>query len=226
MPDTRHETTYTITVNELTLTTLDPKITGRQLRGLAGATPASAYVLILIAKNSTQSVGLERTINLSEMEGQAVFRLFKGDRTYSFTINERGFEWGDASISGDDIRAIAAIPDDHELIVDSDGDRVLEDDEDVRLKREGVERIFSRPGEARSVTIIVNTRPKLISSRWLTFIELIELAFETPPVGENVAFTVSYRKGPKRRPEGSLLEGGKIRIKEGMVFNVSATDKS
>ncbi len=226
MPDTRQETTYSIRVDDLTLTTADPKLTGRQVRNLAGATPASAYALIMITENSAQSVGLDRSIDLGELEGPAVFRLFRSDRTFSFTVNERGFEWGAASIGEEEIRLIAGIPDDHELVLDSDGDRVIQDDEDVRLKREGVERILSRPEEARSVTIIVNTRPKTVLARRLTFMELIRLAFEVPPTGENVAFTVSYRKGPKWRPEGSLLEGGKIRIREGMVFNVSATDKS
>ena len=226
MADTHHGTIYTVKVDGDTITTEDPKLTGRQVRNLAGASPASDYILIMIADSAAQSVGLDRSVHLDEIASPVVFRLFQSDRTYTFTANERGFEWGDAAIDADEIRSIAGIPDDHDLILDSDGDRIIGDDEVVRLKGEGVERILSRPAAHQSITIIVNTRPKTISVRRLTFADLIALAFETPPSGENVSFTVSYRKGPKRRPEGSLLEGDGIRIKEGMVFNVSATDKS
>lgn len=226
MHDTIVETHYNILVDDLALVTTDPKVTGRQVRNLASASPASAFVLIIITKNSTQSVGLDRSIDLNDIEKPAVFRLFRSDRVFSFTVDERGFEWGAASIGEEDIRAIAGVPDDHELILDSDGDRVLHDDEEVILKRVGVERILSRPQKNLSINIIVNTRPKTVSKRRLTFMELINLAFEPLPSGENMAFTVSYRKGPKWRPEGSLLEGDKTRIIEGMVFNVSATDKS
>ena len=226
MADTQHRTIYTIKVNGLTQTTEDPKLTGRQVRDLAGASPASEYILIMIADGSAQSVGLDRSVRLDEIASPVAFRLFQSDRTFSFTVNERGFEWGDTTIDADEIRLVARIPDDHELALDSDGDRTIGDDEVIRLRGEGVERILSRPAANQTITIIVNTRPKTVSVRRLTFSELVALAFETPPTGENVSFTVSYRKGPKRRTEGSLLEGDSIRIKEGMVFNVSATDKS
>lgn len=226
MADTQHGTIYAIKVDGRTLTTEDPKLTGRQVRSLAGAAPASDFILIMIADGAAQSVGLDRSVHLDEIASPVVFRLFRSDRTFSFTVNERGFEWGDAVIDADEIRQVARVPDDHDLILDSDGDRIIGDDDAVRLKGDGVERIVSRPMANQTITIIVNTRPKTISARRLTFTDLVALAFETPPSGENVCFTVSYRKGPKRRSEGSLLEGDSIRIKEGMVFNVSATDKS
>ena len=180
----------------------------------------------MIAGNTAQSVGLERRINLAKQGSPTTFRLFRSDRVFSFTVNERGYEWGTSKISEDEIRWISAIPDDHELILDSGGDRVLEDDEIVNLSDRGAERFRSRPVENRSIKIIVNTREKTVSMRRLSFTKLVQLAFENPPTGENICFTVSYRKGPKKRPEGSLLEGEDVRIKEGMIFNVSATDKS
>lgn len=52
------------------------------------------------------------------------------------------------------------------------------------------------------------------------------LAFENPPTGPNIVFTITYRRGHGDKPEGTLVEGGTVRIKDGMIFNVTATDKS
>jgi hypothetical protein len=46
------------------------------------------------------------------------------------------------------------------------------------------------------------------------------------PGGENVTFTVTYRKGDQHKPEGSLVEGECVEVKDGMVVNVTRTNKS
>lgn len=35
-----------------------------------------------------------------------------------------------------------------------------------------------------------------------------------------------YRRGEGNKPEGSLVQGETVKIKDGMIFNVTATDKS
>lgn len=81
-------------------------------------------------------------------------------------------------------------------------------------------------GHNKDFTIVVNGRQKVVTARELSFAELIALAFDNPPTGQNILFTVTYRRGEGDKPEGSLLEGASVRIKEGMIFNVTATDKS
>ena len=39
-------------------------------------------------------------------------------------------------------------------------------------------------------------------------------------------FTITYRNGPKQNPEGEMLPGGKVKIKNGMIFDVTQTTKS
>ena len=80
--------------------------------------------------------------------------------------------------------------------------------------------------QATPTVIIVNGKRRRVTTLELTFAELIRLAFAPPPSGENICFTVTYRGGPCANPEGSLLEGQSVKITEGMVFNVTATDKS
>jgi hypothetical protein len=79
----------------------------------------------------------------------------------------------------------------------------------------------------KDYTIIVNTREKTVSQKELTFAEIIALAYDNPPTGSNVLFTVTYRRGKGEKPEGTMVETDPAtRIHDGMIFNVSATDKS
>nr|WP_319387994.1 multiubiquitin domain-containing protein [uncultured Cohaesibacter sp.] len=219
----KNQDTFQYELDGKAIITPDSIVTGRGIRASAGLNPASEYILIELGNLTSRSIGLEEEVNLAEISSP-IFRSFKGDRTFSFTINERGYEWGDEEISADDIRAIASIPDDQELILDSDRDRPIDDDDRVRLKSKGVERILSRPAE--QICIIVNTRQKFVSPGRISFAQLVALAFPDLPIGPNTAFTVSYRKGRGDKPEGTLIEGESIKVKKGMVFNASATDKS
>ena len=78
----------------------------------------------------------------------------------------------------------------------------------------------------KEFTIIVNGRPKVVTQKELSFSEIVALAFDNPPTGPNIVFTVTYRKGEGNKPEGTLIEGETVKIKDGMIFNVTATDKS
>lgn len=75
-------------------------------------------------------------------------------------------------------------------------------------------------------TVIVNGREKTVTEQELSFMEVVQLAFDPPPTGPFIVFTVTYRRGRGQKPEGTLVEGDSIKINEGMIFNVTATDKS
>lgn len=81
-------------------------------------------------------------------------------------------------------------------------------------------------GHNKGITIIVNGRQKVVTARELSFAEVVALAFDPLPTGENIVFTVTYRRGEGHKPEGTLVEGDTVKVKEGMIFNVTATDKS
>jgi hypothetical protein len=81
-------------------------------------------------------------------------------------------------------------------------------------------------GPPREFTIIVNGRKKVVATKELSFDEIVRLAFYPIPTGPNILFTVTYGHGPKVNPEGTLLEGETVEIKDGMVFSVTQTDKS
>ncbi|MDQ6883735.1 MAG: multiubiquitin domain-containing protein [Candidatus Dormibacteraeota bacterium] len=76
------------------------------------------------------------------------------------------------------------------------------------------------------VTIVVNGREKTVTGKTLSFDELLRLAFDPVPTGTNWVFTVTYRKGDDEKSDGTLVAGQTVKIKKGMIFNVTATDKS
>lgn len=84
----------------------------------------------------------------------------------------------------------------------------------------------ANPSTDKDLTIIVNGRDKVVDSKELTFTDVVNLAFDNPPSGPYIVFTITYRKGHGSKPEGSLLDGGSVKVKDGMIFNVTATDKS
>lgn len=108
------------------------------------------------------------------------------------------------------------------------GDRedpiVENDDEPVHLRED--EHFHSGPAQPRKYIIIVNGQKKTVTTKKVSFDEIVKLAFPTPPQGANILYTVSYEDGPRINPQGSLKEGQSVFVKNWMIFNVTATDKS
>jgi hypothetical protein len=84
----------------------------------------------------------------------------------------------------------------------------------------------AKPKPPKTILIIVNGRERHAEKGELSFDEVIALAFDPVPTGPNIEFTVTYRRGPKERPQGTLTAGHTVKIKQGMIFNATATDKS
>jgi len=83
-----------------------------------------------------------------------------------------------------------------------------------------------RDDRDREVTIVVNGRPKVVPKKKLTFEELVTLAFPDADPNPNIIYTITFKRGNGNKPQGTLVPGESVKIKEGMVFNVTATDKS
>jgi len=75
-------------------------------------------------------------------------------------------------------------------------------------------------------TVIVNGRPKKVDGETLIFEQVVALAYNPVPSGDNVVITVTYSgaRGPK--DEGILSDGESVAIKNGMHFYVKVTNKS
>jgi hypothetical protein len=85
-----------------------------------------------------------------------------------------------------------------------------------------------KPGDhERDTTIVINGQEKITVKKELAFEEVVSLAYDgDPPSGPNWEFSVTYRRGRGEKSEGSLVAGQSVPVKERMIFNVRATDKS
>lgn len=81
--------------------------------------------------------------------------------------------------------------------------------------------------DPKTVVIIVNTREKTVDkNKEISFEEVVSLAYDgNPPSGPYLEFTVMYRRGEGNK-DGSLVAGQSVKVKDRMVFSVSATDRS
>ena len=116
----------------------------------------------------------------------------------------------------------------NELFREVEGDHedpvVPEEPEPIHLLED--EHFHSGPPQPKKFRIIVNGQQKVVTTRTVTFEEIVRLAFPTPPDGSNILYTVSYEDGPRANPQGSMRAGQTVKVKDGMIFNVTATDKS
>jgi Multiubiquitin len=74
--------------------------------------------------------------------------------------------------------------------------------------------------------IIVNARRKTVTGRKISFEQVVKLAFPDGPPSAQTVYTVAYSNGPPRNPEGKMIAGQAVKIRDGMVFDVTETSRS
>lgn len=106
--------------------------------------------------------------------------------------------------------------------------RVSQNKEGITMEEElGKKENHGEHGEKEKLeTIIVNARPKEWEKKEISYEEVIVLAFGSYSNDPNVVYTVTYKKGDEAKHEGSLVNGQSVKVKDGMIFNVTQTNKS
>ena len=74
--------------------------------------------------------------------------------------------------------------------------------------------------------ITVNGRQRQVERDELSFDELVDIAFDDPPRGPQIVFTITFREAGGRIPEGELDEGQRLKVRDGTIINVGRTDQS
>ena len=80
--------------------------------------------------------------------------------------------------------------------------------------------------DAKEFEIIVNGRAKKWNSAQINFDQLVVLAYSFFEKNLVTIYTVTYERGNEQNPRGSMVIGNSVSVKNGMVFNVTATSKS
>lgn len=196
---------FTVNGQAFTLDDKDP--TARQILVAASYLPADECILVQLIGKASQAVGLDETVAL-DSPGQEVFRAFRGDRIFRFTLAGLGCDWGAAEIAEADLREIAGIDEDHVIILERDGrDRELGPDDRVELSDRGTEHFRVERGY---VTVLYDGEEvRLKRGRYTT--EQLIAAFDVP-AGYLLNLIDEHNMLVPLKP------GETIRIKKGMRF--------
>ena len=203
----------------------DPVPLGRQLLEAAALDPRDGYSLVAILPSGDfEDVRLNEPFDLRE-RGAERFVAFLTDRDYKLTLNDDELRWGKPVISGTVLYGLAKPGDGEGVFLEVPGgeDRLIELGELVDLTQPGIERFITA---RKTFEIIVNSRPRTVNARTVTFEQIVQLAF--PGQREpNVVFSMSYRHAASTPHAGELGAGGSVDVKKkGTVFNVTRTVQS
>jgi hypothetical protein len=180
---------------------------GEQVLKRAGCVPEGDYVLIQLLRHSSQSLGLNETVDLA-MKGTEPFRAFKSDRIFCFTLDGHGFEWGEAEIAERELRAIAQVADDEIIVLKRDGHDVdLAPDSVLDLGGAGTEHLGT---EKKFVTVYFENEPRELP-RGVYTTEQLKARFG---VKEGYVLEVINEEGNLT----PLKPGEKTRVKNGTRF--------
>ena len=80
--------------------------------------------------------------------------------------------------------------------------------------------------ENKVVTIIVEGTPHEWPKDDIKYSEVVTLEVPDYAQHPDITYSVTYKKGHGNKPEGILSPEASVKVKEGMVFNVSETGQS
>ncbi|MCJ7420449.1 multiubiquitin domain-containing protein [Sphingomicrobium astaxanthinifaciens] len=80
--------------------------------------------------------------------------------------------------------------------------------------------------ETKEVTIYVEGTPHPWSKDEISYEEAVTLEEPSYADNPNITYSVTYKRGQGNKPEGTLVAGASVKIKDGMRFSVSETGQS
>jgi len=195
------------TVNGVTVKLAEPMARGEHILDRAGLVPAADYALIQVLRHGTRLIGLGETVDL-QAEATEVFRAFRTDRVFLFTLNGQSYEWGAEKIPEPELRSIGHVSQDEVLVLDRDGTDIdLTPTDVVDLGHHGTAHLHT---EKRLVTVFFENKPVEIPRGTYTTEQLKKLF----NVQEGYVLEYINEEGQLT----PLKPGAKLRVREGMKF--------
>lgn len=149
-------------------------------------------------------------------------------RPTNFVVDGLNMVWPQKAITGQSIKRLVGKDDeDIEVLLEREDqpEKVIGDDDQVRLSGDGVEKFKTRPAKV-TITIIVEGTPHQWHKKKINYDEVVTLEMPGYAQHPEITYSVKFTNGPSNRPEGTLVKGESVRVKDGMIFNVSETGQS
>lgn len=82
-------------------------------------------------------------------------------------------------------------------------------------------------GNDKTVTIYVEGNPhEWPKNEDISYDQVVKLEVPTYTPGSNITYSVKWTKGNGNKPEGILVPGASVKVKDGIRFTVSETGQS
>jgi hypothetical protein len=199
---------FSAEINGETIHLVDPLPDARKMLIAANYLPADDCILVQILAHGARAIGLDETVDLRE-PGVETFWAFRADRIYRFTVDERGFDWGDSRIGERMLRAIAHVKDEEVIVLErhEQPDQELGLEDEVRLAGFGTEHLRV---EKRFVTVFFKDKAFQIRRGDYTTEQLMAIF----PIEQGYLLNLKTEDGELL----TLKPGQEIRVKNGMHF--------
>ena len=199
-------------------------ITGTEIKKIANLPKESKLYLVVADPWDDELISDDTQVNLARPE----IEQFVIKKKLHFTINKKEYDWESQFITGKQLKVLGNVKPEEDLFLEGDTPEeyeMIEDDTKIDLARPGFEHFISKESIV-DITIIVNGTPKKWSKKKITFVEVIIEAFGKYIDKPTMVYTVAYEDGPKQNPDGSMVKGSSVFVKNKMIFHATATDKS
>ena len=82
------------------------------------------------------------------------------------------------------------------------------------------------PGQNKVFHLVVNGEQKTWDEKKISFAQVVKLAFGVYEDNPQVVYSVTYKRGDDSKPEGSMVKGDTIVVKDNELFHVSKSGES
>jgi hypothetical protein len=182
--------------------------TGQGLIEALGYKPIDAYVVLRYrADGSLEEIGLEEPFDITEPRKNSFF-VNKAAEMANLVIGGVRLTWTQVVITGWTVKQLARQPGSDLLVVMDRGEesqRIIRDDEEVRIGRPGLERFHLRPPV--DVEIKVNNNEVKIRHGWRTGLEV-----KTAAINQGVKIQLSFTLSEDLPDGTSKLVGDSDRV--------------
>ncbi|MBS0505257.1 MAG: hypothetical protein JSS55_15970 [Proteobacteria bacterium] len=147
---------WDIPVNGRVIDFPDRVITGREALTKSDNVPASEHQLVLLHEGRTKLIGTDDDLDLGDYAGGEL-RAWRGDRSFSFTVDEIGQVWGSDAMDVDEFLRIWPIEPGRHWVVEHEDepDTVLTSGGQLVFGQDGVEHVVSRQAEHPGKVLVV-----------------------------------------------------------------------
>jgi len=219
---------YTVKINKERFESSKAKITGQELLTIANLLPAEDYELLYrINEKGYEPIGLDEEIDLKKVGIEG----FKAQpyKSIVIKIDSKDYEVDKCFMTPKDILALAGLNSDRFSLneVRPNGDEITyKDDLEHKIAITRKSCFTSCKINVKIECVIVNAREKPWSKDTISFDEVVVLQYGSITHNSRIIYTVNYAKGVPSKPEGSMVKGDVISVKNKMIFNVTQTNKS